>query len=96
VGREAIEQASDAAPCCFDGSLGGFPKQDFELGEDLLDGIEIGTIGREEDKPRADSADRSSHGVAFVAAISVGDSSQGSATAILPLPQFTLRVARKG
>ena len=31
-------------PGGFDGSLGGFAEQGLELGEDLLDGVEIGAV----------------------------------------------------
>ena len=36
-----IEEFADPRPGCLDGSLGGFAEQGLELGEDLLDGIEI-------------------------------------------------------
>lgn len=67
-GCEAIEQGADASPCVFDGSLSGLSEQCFQLGKDLLDGIEIGAVGRQEEKPCADGADGSTHGMAFVAA----------------------------
>jgi len=47
---------ADAAPSVFDGPLGGFAHSVFELGEDLLDRIEIGAVGRQEEHPRADRA----------------------------------------
>ena len=40
----------------------------FELGEDLLDRVEIGAIGREEEQPCAGSPDRGANGLALVAA----------------------------
>ena len=70
---EAIEQSSNSSPGCFDSSLGGLSEQGFKLGEHLLDGIEIGTIGRQEEKPRADSTDGPAHGMALVAAEIVHD-----------------------
>jgi hypothetical protein len=70
---EAIEQGADALPGCFDSSLGGFSEQRFQLGEHLLDGIEIGTIGRQEEKVRAGRTDGPAHGVALVAAEIVHD-----------------------
>ena len=39
------------------GSFGGFAHEVFELGEDLLDRIEIGAVRRQEEEPRADAAD---------------------------------------
>jgi hypothetical protein len=70
---EAIEQGADALPGCFYSSLRSFSEQRFQLGEHLLDGIEIGTIRRQEEKVRADSADGPAHGVALVAAEIVHD-----------------------
>ena len=73
LGCEAVEQGADALPSCFDRSFGGFSKQRFELGEHLLDGIEIGTIRRQEEKPCADRTDGAAYGVALVAAEIVHD-----------------------
>ena len=70
---EAIEQGADALPGCFDSSLRSFSEQRFQLGEHLLDGIEIGTVRRQEEKVRADSTDGSAHGVALVATEIVHD-----------------------
>ena len=56
-----------------DGSGLGFSQQRLELGEDLLDGIEIGTIGRQEEELGADGAQGGSHGDTFVAAEIVHD-----------------------
>ena len=41
-----IEQGADALPGGFDGPLGGLSEQRFQLGEHLLDRIEIRTVGR--------------------------------------------------
>ena len=38
----------------------------FELGEDLLDGTEIGTIRREEEEFSASRADRAPNGLSFM------------------------------
>jgi hypothetical protein len=70
---EATEQGADALPGCFDGSLGSFSEQRFQLGEHLLDGIEIGTIRRQKEKMRADRTDGPAYGVALVAAEIVHD-----------------------
>lgn len=50
------------------GTLGCFAHQVFELGEDLLDRIEIGTVRRQEQEPGASAADRLADGGSFVAA----------------------------
>jgi hypothetical protein len=39
-----------------------------QLGEDLLDGVEVGAIGREEKEPCTGGPDRGADGLAFVAA----------------------------
>jgi hypothetical protein len=57
----------------FDSWLGGVSEQRFQLGEHLLDGIEIWTIGRQEEKVRADRTDGPAHGVALVATEIVHD-----------------------
>ena len=49
------------------GSFGGFSHQVLELGEDLFDRIEVGTVGRQEQQPRTDAADRVADGGALVA-----------------------------
>jgi len=51
----------------------GLSEQRFQLGEHLLDGIEIGTIRRQEEKVRADRTNGPAHGVALVAAEIVHD-----------------------
>lgn len=56
--REGIEQGTDAPPCCFDGSFCGFSEQVFQLGEDLLDRIEVWAVGRQEQQVRASGPDR--------------------------------------
>lgn len=73
MGREASEQRADALPGCFDSSFSSLSEQRFQLGEHLLDGIEIGAIGRQEEKPRSDSTDGPAHGVTLVAAEIVHD-----------------------
>ena len=70
---EAVEEVADALPGGFDGSLGGLAQQGLELGEDLLDGIEVGTVGRQEEQLGAGGADGAAHGLAFVAAEIVHD-----------------------
>lgn len=57
MGREGIEQGTDAPPCCFDGSFCGFSEQVFQFGEDLLDRIEIRAVGWQEQQARASGSD---------------------------------------
>ena len=64
--REGVEQDADALPCGFEGSLGGFAQEQFELGEDLFDGVQVGRVGRQEDEPGPDAADRLADGGTFV------------------------------
>ena len=42
-GGEALEQRADAFPGCLDAAFCGLAQQCLELGEDLLDRIELGT-----------------------------------------------------
>src|SRR6516162_2403335 len=48
-------------------------QQSFELGEDLLDRIEVGRVFWQEDEARPDIADRWSHGLSLVGAEIFGD-----------------------
>ena len=70
---ECIEKHSDPAPSRLDGSLGRFSQQGFELGEDLLNGIEIGTVGRQEEEFGAGGADGFANGLALMAAKIIED-----------------------
>ena len=70
---EAVEQGADTPPCGFGGSLCGFAHQVFEFGEDLLDGVQIGAIWRQEQQPCADAADGRTDGRPLVAAQIVHD-----------------------
>jgi len=67
MGREGVAQGSDAPPCGFDGSLCGFAQEVLELGADLLDQIEIGTVGRQEQQVCAPVPDRGPDGGSLVA-----------------------------
>ena len=51
----------------------GLSQQSFELGEDLLDRIEVGRVFRQKDEASPDIADRSSHGLSLVGAEIVED-----------------------
>ena len=65
---EALKERADALPSGVNGALGGFAQHRFELGEDLLDWVEIGTVGRQEEQLGAGGADGSTPGFAFVTA----------------------------
>ena len=56
VGGEAFEECSNTSPCCLMGPLGGFAHEMLELGEDLLDRVEIRALGRQEKKLGTDAA----------------------------------------
>jgi len=68
-----LEERSDAFPCGLDGSLGSLAQERFELCEDLLDRIEIGTVGRQEEELRSDRSKRTSDSFCFVTAEIVDD-----------------------
>jgi hypothetical protein len=63
---EAIEELSDLPPGGFDGSSGGLAEQGLELGEDLLDRVEVGVVGGQEEEFGAGSADGVADGLALV------------------------------
>ena len=73
MGWEGAEERSDALPCCFYGSLGGFSQEQLELGEDLFDWIEVRGVGRQEQQPGPSRADRLADGCALVTAKVVHD-----------------------
>lgn len=60
--REGIEQGADAPPCCLDRPLSCLAQEMLELGEDLLDRIEVGTVWREEQEAGASGSDRGPDG----------------------------------
>ena len=43
-------------------SFGGFAQQVLELGKDLLDRVQVGAVGRQEQEPGTDAADRGTDG----------------------------------
>jgi len=67
------EQGSDLSPGVFDGPLGGFAEQGLELGEDLLDGIEVWTVLRQEEELGAGGANGVTDCLALMAAEIVND-----------------------
>ena len=62
------EESADALPRCFDGAFRGLAQQRLEFREHLLDRVEIGRVGRQEQQVRARRPDRCPHRLAFVAA----------------------------
>lgn len=68
-----LEEGSDATPSRLDGSLGSLAQERFELCEDLLDRIEIGTIWRQEEQLGSDGSKGTTHGFGFVTAEIVDD-----------------------
>ena len=70
---ELIEKGSDAAPGSFDGSFCGLAQKGFELGKNLLNGIEVWAVGRQEEEPGADRSDDFAHGLRLVTSKIVDD-----------------------
>ena len=62
-----VEEFSDLSPSCLDGSLCGFSEQVFELGEDLIDRVQVGTVRQQEHEARPDAAEGRVHGGFLVA-----------------------------
>lgn len=79
VRREGVEERSDAPPCFFVGSFGGFAEQVFELGEDLLDWVQVRAVGRQEQQASALGADGGADGWVLVAGEVVEDDDIASA-----------------
>ena len=51
--RSSFEKAADGGPKAVDGSLGGLAQERLELGEGVLDRIEVGRVGRQVEEVRA-------------------------------------------
>ncbi len=68
-----VEELSDLPPCGLDCSFFGFPQEPFELGEDLLDGVEVGGIWRQEEEPRSGAPDGLANRLSLVATEVVHD-----------------------
>jgi len=68
-----LQQLSDVSPGLFDGPGFGLAQQSFELGEDLLDRVEVGAIGRQEEQLGAHASNGSAHSTAFMTAEIVHD-----------------------
>lgn len=68
-----VQQGSDLSPCGVDGAFVGLSQHCFELGEDLLDRVQVWTVGRQEDQVRASLTDGLAYSFALVAAEVVHD-----------------------
>src|SRR6516162_6227802 len=73
LGFEAVEECADAAPGGLGGARIGFAQQGLELGEDLLDRVEVGRVTRQEEQLGAHAADQLANRLALVAAEVVHD-----------------------
>ena len=73
MGRHEVEELPNLAPCRFVGPLFGLSHEMLELGEELLDGVEVWAIRRQEEKMCALAADSLARGPAFVRAEIVED-----------------------
>ena len=58
---EGANCGTDGGPQALDASLGGLAQQGLELGEGVLDRIEVGTVGRQVEQPCTDGFDRRTH-----------------------------------
>lgn len=65
LGAESLQEFSDAFPCCFDGSFVRLCDECLELGEHHLDGIEVGTVWRQEEEVWTDIPDHISGQFSF-------------------------------
>ncbi len=72
-GAEEIEQFADPSPGGLDAAGLGFSHEVLELCEDLLDRVQVGAVGRQEDEVRASGSDGGPRGLALVAAQVVHD-----------------------
>jgi hypothetical protein len=68
-----LEKVSNAMPHTVDGAFFRLAEQDFELCEDLLDRVEVGAIGWQEDEPGARGTDGPPDSLALVGAEIVHD-----------------------
>src|SRR4051812_26981777 len=56
-GCEDLDEAPDGGPKALNGPLGGFAKQSFEFCKRVLDGVEVGRVGRKIEQPRTGRLD---------------------------------------
>jgi len=67
--RDRGEQAADGRPELVFAAGGGFAEQGLELGEDLLDGVQIGAVGRQVENGGTGGSDRLAEGASTPAAV---------------------------
>jgi hypothetical protein len=65
-GCEAVEQSAGASPGRFAGWFVVFAQQGLEFGEDLLDRVEVGRVGRRKKKLGTDAENEPTNGLAFL------------------------------
>lgn len=73
MGAECIKQRPDASPCVFSGSFGGLSQQVLELGEHLLDRVQVGRVWRQVEQLGLGGTDGLADSWAFVAGEVVHD-----------------------
>ena len=72
-GGEARQTRTEERPERVDRAAAGFADDGFEFGEAQLDGVEVGTVGRQEAQRRAGRCNRVAHAVDFVRGEVVGN-----------------------
>lgn len=70
---EGVESIGDCSADGIGGSGGSLAQKVFELGEDLLDWVEVRRVFRQEEDPGSDRTDQLADGLALVAAEIVQD-----------------------
>ena len=70
---EVVESIGDCSADGIGGSGGSLPQKVFELGEDLLDRVEVRRVFRQEEEPGSHRADQLADGFALMAAKIVQD-----------------------
>ena len=68
-----MEQIAEFSPGCLDGSGLGVPHPVLELGEELLDRVQVRAVGRQEEQVRAGLTDGAASSLSFMAAEIVED-----------------------
>src|SRR3954452_5848229 len=66
-GCEDVDEAPDGGPKALNGPLGGFAQERFELGEGILNRVEIRAVGREIKQACPRRLDQGSHSRSLVA-----------------------------
>src|SRR3954471_9278002 len=66
-GCEDVDEAPDGGPKALNGPLGGFAQERFELGEGILNRVEIRAVGREIKQACTRRLDQGSHSRSLVA-----------------------------